>query len=335
MRFLAVTSMLATGLLFFPSPARAGTVVASSHPAQPAGFIAAARETLVDSGSGNKGSIGVGDVVYGFFVFRMYQWKLDSHGKLRPPVPNTVYAVFSQQVTGVTDVVGFDKMHNLVHQYALSFGATTTPGYTLSALTGQAMSPKTMFAFYDRFNPYPAGQGDYKGDLTHFPVPGGGLTENYLHFIAGHGTLEMTAGRKDPRDFFVVQTPRMKANKDFVANSALLTTFPRSQPLGSFSAGLSILDNHTGAGYASVAGGWNPMTSAAGAQRFWIKNGDVHGNADARNAEEFGTALGARAEFLFAPATTPEPSSLVLAGLGVAGLAGAAFWRRRKRGVAA
>jgi hypothetical protein len=314
-------------LLFLALPARAGVLVTSLTAGKDYSFFTAGRETLADVGAGNPGSIGVGDVLYGFSDFRMYSYYRDAQGHLHAPTPNTVYTVFSEQVTSVSEVVTINKLGHATYRYNVAFGPTSAAGYTLSSLTGQAVNPQALFAFYDRSTAFPVGQGQFKGDLLYYQLPGAATIRDYVRFIAGHGTFEMSAGPKKLSDFFVAQGLPLQMPKNVVANPGLLNAMPKGQPLAGFSAALSVLDNRTGVTVGSTVSGQDPL---AGPHQLWITQGNMHGDADARNAQNFTPAFGVRSDFTFGSTAAPEPSSLALAGLGAAGLAGWSLRRRRK-----
>jgi hypothetical protein len=320
---LAVVS----SLFFLALPSRAGVLVTSLTAGKESSFFTAGRATFADIGGGNPGSIGVGDVLYGFSDFRMYSYYRDAQGHLHAPTPNTVYTVFSEQVTSVTEVVTINKMGTSLYHYNIAFGPTTAAGYTLSSLTGQAVNSQALFAFYDRSTAFPVGQGQFKGDLLYYQLPGAATIRDYVKFIAGHGTFELSAGPKKLSDFFVAQNLPLRVEKNFVANPGMLNAMPRSQWLAQFSGALSILDNRTGKTIGSTVSGQDPL---AGPHQLWITEGNMHGEADARNAENFCPGFGERANLTFGSTAAPEPSSLALAGLGAAGLAGWSLRRRRK-----
>lgn len=333
MRKFGVLLAMTTGFFLVPIFARAGVLVSTLTPGREGSYTSAGRETVLDIGAGNHGRLGVGDVVYGLFDFRTFPRTRDAHGNWQSEPANSVYGVFSEQVTSVRRITRFDQSHRKYYEYNITFGPTTAAGYSLTALTGRQVDSRAMFAFFDRPNAFPVGSGSSRGDVFVFGPPGGGGTQQSIQFIAAHGAFELSAGLKNAKDFLVAQSALMKPGQDCFADLSLLPRMGQTQYLGTVAGGLSILDNHTGKGFNLDPPILNILTGK------WSKNqmetqAVLFGDLGADNADAFGPGFTSAAEFNFDPvAAAPEPRSLALATLGAGVLAAGALRRRHGKGL--
>jgi hypothetical protein len=126
------------------------------------------REAFIDRSPGSDtpdGVFGIGDVLIGWA-------RADDH--VTPggfgPLGNRVYGIFSQQVVDV---------NNTGATYEIIFDATTVPGLTLAAITGNPLiHPEGIVAVYDNVVPIPinliTGTGGPVPDTTTGPPAGAG-----------------------------------------------------------------------------------------------------------------------------------------------------------------
>jgi hypothetical protein len=73
------------------------------------------------------------------------------------------------------------------------------------------------------------------------------------------------------------------------------------------------------------------MTGAMSDHQLGIGSGDISGIWAMKHWKDFGRAYAVNAMFSFENVAAPEPASVLLAGLGAAGLGGGALLRRRAR----
>ena len=279
------------------------------------------REAFFDTGATNPGTFGVGDVVVGYV-------RIDQRVAPGATVvfPDTLYAVFSQQVTSIVGT-------------SVQFGTTSVVGLRMGDITGGTASNSSMVALYTN----PAGYGALTGStLPPNQVGGAAITmADYTRFISG-GSFLLSAGIVDltavTGDFF-------SATLKSVAppSTAVIGAAGGGINFASFSAGLSLLQNNTGLAFLDTI-----LTNGEGANlslvQLAIVGGNVVGAEDVttqnfQDGSEFGafaqcgTTGGCgfinNADFLVQPLAVPEPASMILFGLGLAGLG--AYGRRRNR----
>jgi hypothetical protein len=147
----------------------------------------------------------------------------------------------------------------------------------------------------------------------------------YIQQIAANGTLQITAGIVAANDFWTF-------TGNFTASSltaAVVNTATSGVTLGNFVAGLSIIDNNTGINFANDVIGQDLM-----GHQLVITKGAVTGGSNNTLYNTFGKP-GAEdnATFLVhpqSPVKGPEPASMLLMGMGIAGMAGCSWLRRKK-----
>ncbi len=275
------------------------------------------REAFFDTGTGNSGTFGVGDVVVGFVHIE------NRSGPNPTSLGNTTYAVFSQQVTGISSGV-------------VTFGTTTVTGLTMDALVTGASS-SAMVSLISR-------NAGFSTDLIlAAPTNQTGTSTvtmaDYIKFLTNNGTLQATFGINAINNFF---TAALTNGTTPSTNDILIS--PQSISFASFSAGLSLLQSSLTFGLANDVvcnGAGVPITVS----QLCISGGEVHGGADADpanflNGSEFGASpidqcgesgdspCGFVDNAHFAVHPVPEPTSMILFGFGLAAIG---MYGRRSR----
>jgi hypothetical protein len=253
---------------------------------------------------GTKG-LQVGDVIVSFV-------RINDRSHPAPGVVtiNTIYGVSSITITSISP-----------DGKSLTFGATPTGNAeSLQSILGpgSGISAGAMLAVYDR----PQGN-DFPNDLIN--TSGGNANINqYVQQIAANGTLQITAGIVAANDFW-------NFTGAFTASSLTAATVNMATSgvtLGNFTAGLSIIDNNTGINFANDVIGQDLM-----GHQLVITKGAVTGGSNNSLYNTFGKP-GAEdnATFLVHPqgVSGPEPASMLLMGMGIAGMAGCGWLRRKK-----
>jgi hypothetical protein len=306
------------------------------------------REAFVDVNKNSK--VDVGDVVVGFV-------RIDNRTQPAPGIAlnNQVYALVSQEIKAQASVAPGLSL--------VTFGPTTAVGLRmqdiLSGVPGYVPNANDMFAVFSKNSPFStdliiASPGNRVGAATV-------TLADYIDLIKTEGTLDFTAGINTfpPDSFQALANADPGVTTDFVRDAAF------SAPIGSFSACLDANTNTTGAIFQPVVACATPATGLT-ADRISIVGGTLFGteagpgggspavnnnewtnilDVDPLNANTFqcnpvgGPANGTdvcgfadKTDFVVHPLlVTPEPSSLLLLGVGLLGAAGLRRFRRPRR----
>jgi len=271
-----------------------------------------------------KGSAGfqVGDIVTGFS-----QIQTRTNG---PNVYDTIYVVFSEQITKLTTSGGTTT---------IEFGATpASNALSLQKILPSAgISSGVVAAIFDR-----AQGNNFPTDLvTHVPS-GATSMSSYLKNIAANGTYEAAFGFVSGNpDFFTATSalPPSAATADFFNHT------PNSVTLATFNAGLTTIDNNTGKTFTDTVlgndGNFHDFTIVSGSLRGASSTSGAGGPGSDVGYKIWGgkgsstpnnAGAGDNASFVVNLPTvaTPEPSSIVLFGIGLVGFAGRTLLRRKK-----
>lgn len=267
------------------------------------------REAFIDAN--RDGVLSVGDVFVGFV-------RIDNFLPKGVSSNNQVYAVISNQIIGV----------NALDPTILSLGTTTVAGLRLQDLTGNAATAGGLFAVYDRATPYAT-------DLINGPPPAATSIFDYINYITGGGTLQLTAGLVAADDYLMVNNGPAFA---IGASTALFPGLPTSVTVNSYSGGLSIGYNNTGFSFEDAVVTVDEL-GVFHTTQLGIGNGATRGQAGEGNQAVWGNAPGFQqclnaqgagnvscgfvtdADFFVVP--VPEPGSLALVGAAILGLVGA------------
>jgi hypothetical protein len=273
------------------------------------------REAYIDANE--DGTFNVGDVLIGFA-------RIDNFLPAGLAAGNQVYAVISNQVLAING--------NFVSVGAVD--PVANPGLTLSALTGDAINADALFAIYDTAGSF--------GDLVSAPV-GVSMLDN-ITFIAG-GNLQLSLGIVAADDFHTTELNAL-GSVILVGSNAPITGLSAALPIAGFTSGLSVLDNNTGFTFADAVPTFDALTGVQ-TNQVGIANGAVRGAAGDGNEAIFTNVPGfaqcqtdpangtvpcgfvTDADFFIFPTAVPAPGALVLLGVGLAGIAGAGYLRRR------
>jgi hypothetical protein len=272
------------------------------------------REAFFDTGSGNTGTFGVGDVIVG--IVQIEHRSTPS----TVSVNNSTYAVFSQQVTSVSGGT-------------VQFGATTVAGLTIGDLvpgtsSGAMVALLTSTAAGYSTNLITTAPANQTGTATV-------TMADYIKFLTNNGTLQMSFGQ-GAGDFFTAALGGGGAPTTAdIVNSGSSITF------ANFTSALSVLQNNTGFVFADdVACNTPPGATPPGGTlaQLCISAGAVDG-ANGTNPANFldGSELAAlaqcgdtgstpcgfidNADFTVHPTqAVPEPASMILFGFGLAAI---------------
>lgn len=205
------------------------------------------RETFFDVDG--DGTFSVGDVLAGWIRFDNF---LPASGA-GTGTDNQVYAVVSTQVIGVSG------------DGDILFGATTAPGLTLQALTGDANATGGMAAVYD---------GNYAADLVTTSAPGAVSIQDDVQYVVSNGTLRIVAGINDASDFFTATNAPFAQIGQSTANFSALQT---SITVGSYTGGLSVLYNNTKWTFNDTITTFDAADNAFKVNQVGIGNGAIRG----------------------------------------------------------
>jgi hypothetical protein len=288
------------------------------------------REAFVDVNGNN--TFDVGDVLLGFV-------RLDNHTPVVNgvgPINNRIYAIFSQQVTGISGNV-------------VQFGPTTALGLTISDLIGISAPAGSIVAVYSSFSPITDLITTSPGNLT-----GSSTTNLFDYFQAIKNGMSLTviagfgSGPTQTDDFFTatITSDGVTLGLTSPGNASSISSIPQSITVANFTAGLSILLNNDPEVIYNelvqgklISGGPPPVFTL---HDLVIKNGAVSGASDATNATEWGKVnpdlsynnpggFITDADFLVNVTVIPEPGMLAMLGsvLGLVGAMSARLGRRR------
>lgn len=233
---------LAAALLMCGSQASAGVVMSRLEAAQPGNLTLEdlSREAFIDVN--DNGILDAGDALVGYA-------QIETTISPSNPAGNQIYAVFSQTfdpLTFTSVAIGSNT------RYSSEFIATPNGGLgtsldellpTISASIngGAGFGAGAMIAIVEK-------SGGFSADLGTDDLPAlGGVVGAITSILDAEGTLAFSAGIANATDFFAFESALLSAANDFVAGGIDVTeNVSTSFNLGTFGAGLSVIDNNMG-----------------------------------------------------------------------------------------
>lgn len=297
---LLAAAVVASAIL--AAPARAG--FADTLQAGANGYEDISREHVYFQ-NGSAG-LQVGDVITGFS-----QIQTRTNG---PRTFDTIYAVFSETVSSITTSNGVTTV-----QFTATAASNPESLQSILAGTGVTVSNGVLAAVFDR----PQGNSFGKDLVNQVPSTGANMN-NYLQYIANNGKYEAGFGfAATGQNNFLTATTKLAAS---AITPTLLNNTPNSVTLASFDGGLSLIDNNTNKKFLT-----NVLGDDGTLHDLTITRGSLNGGKGDKNYNNFGNpGVGDNASFNVFIGGVPEPSSIVLLSIGLAGFAGRSLLRRRK-----
>jgi hypothetical protein len=268
----------------------------------------------------NNGITDVGDVIVGYL-------RLDARTTPSPGVAlgNSVVVPFSLQISAV--LPGGNPL-NPIQNAIISLTPTTAAGLTLATLTGDAVGANAFFAIYQ------GNFGDFINNPLNLTTPAMAAASIQAN-ISGPGDLALVGAAVAASDFLNLQV----TNTDFFNGTvASINTIPLGTTVGNINGGLTATVNNTGFTFDLVPAS-NPLTVGPDMAQLSF-TGLLRGAATDPAYGIYGNpGFQNNITFTLQPQPVvvtdiPEPSSVVLMGIGLSAVAGI-VWRRRKMAAAA